>query len=146
MRDNPKRATYLFLQLTLTFSAVVWVLVIWSGHLAMGFGLMVPAIMLVPGNKCPAKLPLTGAKISTIGLALAEWDISCHSLLPAYRLCVPGLRRRAGVAPGSLELGIHPCSCRGFRTAWLARMGFAYAIHFVDGHRRRSAESLDGAG
>jgi membrane protease YdiL (CAAX protease family) len=49
MRDTPKRATYLYLQLTLAFSAVVWILIIWSGHLNMGFGLVVPAIMWCPG-------------------------------------------------------------------------------------------------
>ena len=46
--DAPKRATYLFLQLTLAFSSLVWALIIWSGHLAMGFGLMIPLIMWCP--------------------------------------------------------------------------------------------------
>jgi uncharacterized protein len=48
MRDTPKRATYLYLLLTLGFSAVIWTLVIWSGHLGMGFGLMIPAVMWCP--------------------------------------------------------------------------------------------------
>ena len=34
MRDTPKRATYLYLFLTLTFSSVFWALIIWSRHLA----------------------------------------------------------------------------------------------------------------
>lgn len=46
--DASKRATYLFLQLTLAFSSLVWALIIWSGHLAMGFGLMIPLIMWCP--------------------------------------------------------------------------------------------------
>jgi membrane protease YdiL (CAAX protease family) len=49
MHDTPKRAVYLYLQLTLVFSAAVWTLIIWSGHLDMGFGLIVPAIMWCPG-------------------------------------------------------------------------------------------------
>lgn len=48
MTDSPKSAIYLFLQLTLAFSAVVWFLIIWSGHVDMGFGLMIPAIMWCP--------------------------------------------------------------------------------------------------
>lgn len=48
MRDTPNRAIYLYLQLTFAFSAVVWSLIIWSGHLAMGFGLVIPALMWCP--------------------------------------------------------------------------------------------------
>jgi len=48
MVDSPRRAIYLFLQLTLAFSAVAWILIIWSGHLDMGFGLMIPMIMWCP--------------------------------------------------------------------------------------------------
>ena len=47
--DTPKRAIHLYLQLTVAFSAVVWTFIIWSGHLYMGFGLMIPAIMWCPG-------------------------------------------------------------------------------------------------
>jgi membrane protease YdiL (CAAX protease family) len=47
--DTSKRVTYLYLQLTVAFSAVVWTFIIWSGHLDMGFGLMIPAIMWCPG-------------------------------------------------------------------------------------------------
>lgn len=36
------------LKLTLAFSAVIWALITWSGHLFMGFGLMDPAIMWCP--------------------------------------------------------------------------------------------------
>ena len=48
MRDTPRKATCLYLQLTLLFSGGIWVFVIWSGHLGMAFGLMVPAIMWCP--------------------------------------------------------------------------------------------------
>ena len=48
MSDTPKKAILLYLQLTFVFSVVVWTLIIWSGHLYMGFGLMIPAIMWCP--------------------------------------------------------------------------------------------------
>lgn len=48
MQDTPKRATYLYLLFTLLFSAVIWCLVIWSGHLAMAFGMMITAVMWSP--------------------------------------------------------------------------------------------------
>jgi len=48
MPDGTNRTIYLFLQLTLAFSAVVWALIIWSGHLDMGFGLMIPLLMWCP--------------------------------------------------------------------------------------------------
>jgi hypothetical protein len=48
MSDTPKKPILLYLQLTFVFSAVVWTLIIWSGHLYMGFGLMIPAIMWCP--------------------------------------------------------------------------------------------------
>lgn len=48
MRDTPKTATSLYLILTLAFSAVLWILVIVSGHLGMGFGLAVVSLMWCP--------------------------------------------------------------------------------------------------
>lgn len=58
MRDTPKTATYLYLFLTLAFSAVVWTPIIWSGHLGMGFGLMIPPIMW-----CPALATLATCRV-----------------------------------------------------------------------------------
>ncbi len=48
MTDTPARAVSLYLICTLLFSAVIWALVIWSGHLGMGFGMMVTAVMWCP--------------------------------------------------------------------------------------------------
>ena len=48
MQDTPKTATSFYLLLTLGFSAVLWALIIWSGHLGMGFGLVVPCLMWCP--------------------------------------------------------------------------------------------------
>ena len=48
MRDTPQRATYLYLILTLAFSLVFWALIIWSGHLGSGNGLLVVGVMWCP--------------------------------------------------------------------------------------------------
>jgi CAAX protease family protein len=58
MRNSPKKATYLYLGLTLAFSTVAWTLIIGSGHLNAGFGLMIPVIMW-----CPALSALVTCRI-----------------------------------------------------------------------------------
>ena len=58
MRDTPKRATYLYLFLTLTFSSVFWALIIWSRHLASSQGLLVLGLMW-----CPTLAALVGCRI-----------------------------------------------------------------------------------
>jgi len=58
MRDTPKNATSIYLLLTLAFSSVIWTLVIWSGHIGMAFGLMIPAIMW-----CPALAALVSCRL-----------------------------------------------------------------------------------
>src|SRR4029077_2476082 len=67
MHDTPKRATYLYLQLTFAFSGVVWTLIIWSGHLYMGFGLMVPAIMWCPALAALVTCRLLGREFGSLG-------------------------------------------------------------------------------
>jgi len=68
MRDTPKNATCLYLQLTLAFSSVVWTLIIWSGHLEMGFGLVVPAMMW-----CPALAALMTCRLLRRELRSLGW-------------------------------------------------------------------------
>ncbi len=58
MRDTPKRATCLYLFLTLTFSSVFYGLVIWSGHLGSGGFLVVYGLMW-----CPALAALTSCRV-----------------------------------------------------------------------------------
>ena len=58
MRDTPRNATSLYLLLTFVFSAAIWALIIWSGHLGMAFGLMSPAIMW-----CPALAALVSCRL-----------------------------------------------------------------------------------
>ena len=72
MRDTPKRATHLYLPLTLAFSAVVWTLIIWSGHLYMGFGVMIPAIMWCPALAALVTCRLLGREFRSLGMALAK--------------------------------------------------------------------------
>jgi membrane protease YdiL (CAAX protease family) len=84
MRDTPKRATYIYLQLTLAFSAAVWTLVIWSGHLNMGFGLMIPAIMWCPALAALLTCRLLGRKVQSLAWT---WPQTSY-LLAAYLLPV----------------------------------------------------------
>ena len=67
MRDTPKRAICLYLQLAFAFSGVVWTLIIWSGHLYMGFGLMVPAIMWCPALAALVTCRLLGREFGSLG-------------------------------------------------------------------------------
>lgn len=68
MQDTPARATYLYLVFTLAFSAVIWAFIIWSGHLGMGFGLMIPAIMW-----CPALAALVTCRVLGRSVRSLAW-------------------------------------------------------------------------
>ncbi len=65
-RDTPKRATHLYLGLTLAISAVVWTLIIWSGHLDMGFGVMIPTIMWCPALAALVTCRLLGRELRSL--------------------------------------------------------------------------------
>jgi len=67
VRDASKKATWLYLPLTFAFSGVVWTLIIWSGHLYMGFGLMVPAIMWCPALAALVTCRLLGREFGSLG-------------------------------------------------------------------------------
>jgi hypothetical protein len=88
LRSSSKNAISVYLQLTLVGSAAVWILIIWSGHLNMGYGLMIPAIMWCPGFAA-LLLSLLGRELSS-EMALAAIKISCGSVLRTT-----GLRRRS---------------------------------------------------
>src|SRR5690348_10306318 len=66
MRDTSKDATYLYLLLTLAFSAVFWALIIWSGHLNMGFGLMVVGLMWCPALAAVVSCRLLGRSVRSM--------------------------------------------------------------------------------
>jgi len=65
MRSS-KNAISVYLQLTLVSSAAVWILIIWSGHLNMGYGLMIPAIMWCPGFAALVTSSLLGRELSSL--------------------------------------------------------------------------------
>lgn len=58
MTDTPKRATYVYLLLTLAFSSIFWGLIIWAGHLAAAGGSLVISLMW-----CPALAALVSCKL-----------------------------------------------------------------------------------
>lgn len=66
MQDTPRRATALYLIFTLLFSSIQWGLIIWSGHLGMGFGLMVTAVMWCPALAACVTCRLTGRSIRSL--------------------------------------------------------------------------------
>jgi uncharacterized protein len=68
MRDTPKKATYLYLILTLAFSSVFWALIIWSGHLGSGNGLLVYGVMW-----CPALAALASCRILRHSVRSLAW-------------------------------------------------------------------------
>src|SRR5262249_37891738 len=57
----------LYLQLTLAFSAVLWILIIWSGHLSMGFGVVITAIMWCPGLAALVTCRLLRREVRSLG-------------------------------------------------------------------------------
>jgi len=67
MRGRSKNAISVYLQLTLVCSAAAWTLIIWSGHLNMGYGLVVPAIMWCPAFAALLTCPLFGRKLGSLG-------------------------------------------------------------------------------
>ena len=66
MPDTPKRAVSLYLLFTLLFSAVIWALIIWSGHLGMAFGTMITAIMWCPALAAMVSCRLLGRSFRSL--------------------------------------------------------------------------------
>jgi hypothetical protein len=58
--SSSNRGIYLYLKLTLTLSAPLWILIIWSGHLNMAFGLIIPVLMWCPAIAAWVTCRLTG--------------------------------------------------------------------------------------
>jgi uncharacterized protein len=82
MRDTPKNATGLYLLLTLAFSAVVWTLIIWSGHLNMGFGLVIPAMMWCPALAALMTCRLLRRDFRSLGWRWPKRYIAASYLVP----------------------------------------------------------------
>src|SRR6266568_4057761 len=145
MRDTPKRATYLYLLLTLLFSAAIWILVIWSGHLGMGFGLMIPAVMWCPTLAALVTCRLLGRKFRSLAWRWpnGRYVAAAYFVPLAYAAIAYG--GVWGVAAGRLEFGIRQPGCAAFRSEGLACLGIAHALHSLYGHWRHDAEPLDSA-
>ena len=69
MQDTPKNAVVTYLILTFGLSAVVEGLIIWSGHLGMGFGLAVAAVMW-----CPALAALLTCQVVGRSFRSLAWN------------------------------------------------------------------------
>lgn len=67
MRLAPNKLTHVYLGVTLALSSVAWTLIIWSGHLDMGFGVMIPAIMWCPGLAALVTCRLLRRDLGSIG-------------------------------------------------------------------------------
>ena len=67
MRGSSTNAISVYLQLTLVCSAAVWILIIWSGHLNMGYGLVIPGIMWCPAFAALLTSRLLGRELSSLG-------------------------------------------------------------------------------
>ena len=79
-RCSSQNVISVYLQLTLVFSAVLWILIIWSGHLNMGYGLIIPAIMWCPALAALFTSRLLGRKLGSLG---CRWPQPKH-LAGAY--------------------------------------------------------------
>lgn len=78
MDDTSKSAIFLYLRLTLAFSVVVWILIIWSGHVFMAFGLIVPVAMW-----CPALATLLSCRILHRPLRSLAWSWPSNGFVAA---------------------------------------------------------------
>src|SRR5215467_16200250 len=67
VRNAPKKPILLYLKLTLAFSAVAWTLIIWSGHLNMGFGMVLPALMWCPALAALVACRMLGREYRSLG-------------------------------------------------------------------------------
>ncbi len=73
MSDTPKQATLLYLLFTAVFSAVIWALVIWSGHLGMAFGMMIVGVMWCPALAALATCRVLGRDFRKLAWRWPEW-------------------------------------------------------------------------
>ena len=73
MRDTPRRATLIYLLFTLLFSGVIWALIIWSGHLAMAFGVMVLSLMWCPALAALVSCRVLGRSVRSLAWQWPEW-------------------------------------------------------------------------
>ena len=95
-----RRPVYVFLELTLAFSAVFWALIIWSGHLNMAFGLVIPALMWCPALAALLTCRLLGRDFRTIAWQWPQgkYLIAAYLIPLAYSSLSYGLVWTLGLA------------------------------------------------
>lgn len=100
MRDGPRTATCLYLFLTLGFSAVVWTLILWFGHLGLKFGPMFPWVMWCPALAALVTCRLLGRKLRSLawGWPASRYIAAAYFIPLAYAAVAYG-------AVGLLRLG-----------------------------------------
>jgi membrane protease YdiL (CAAX protease family) len=64
--SDARKATSIYLLLVLGFSALLWTLMIWAGHLAMGFGMAVMCLMWCPALAALVTCRLTGRSFRSL--------------------------------------------------------------------------------
>jgi len=64
---TPRKPILLYLWLTLAFSAVAWTLILWSGHLNMGLGMVLPALMWCPALAALVACRMLGRECRSLG-------------------------------------------------------------------------------
>src|SRR6516165_2451986 len=143
--DSPNRAIYLYLKLTLALSVPFWILVIWSGHLNMAFGLIIPALMWCPAIAMDDVSP-AGSRLSKTRVELAESPIRRSCVLDTTGLCFRCLWAGVGNAFGWLEHAVCGSSRAGSRHKRTPHMGITHNLHHLDGDRRCHREPLDDFG
>jgi membrane protease YdiL (CAAX protease family) len=99
-RGSFQNTISLYLQLTLLCSAPAWILIVWSGHLNMGYGLMIPAIMW-----CPALATLLTCRFLGRDLRSLGWVWPQPKYLVAAYLAPLGYVSVAYGAVWALHLG-----------------------------------------
>jgi membrane protease YdiL (CAAX protease family) len=100
MPDTPRLATLLYLLFTLLFSAVIWSLVVWSGHLGMAFGMMVTAVMW-----CPALGALVTCRLLGRSFRSLAWRWPANRYIAAAYFLPLGYAAIAYGAVWALRLG-----------------------------------------
>ena len=124
MCGSSRSAIYVYLELTLTFSVVFWTLIIWSGHLNMAFGLVIPALMWCPAVAAFLTCRLLGRDFRTIAWRWPQgrYMIAAYFIPLAYASAAYGLVWAIGLAGWNsqfLELATQDVSLPGF-PRWLS--------------------------
>jgi membrane protease YdiL (CAAX protease family) len=118
----PKDAIALYLWLTLAFSAVAWTLITWSGHLNMGFGMLIPALMWCPALAVVVTCRLLGRDLRSLAWRWpnSRYIAAAYFVPLAYTSVAYGVvwaSRRAGWNSAFVNLVAQDFGLQGFPAA-----------------------------